>query len=106
MRLAHLLKGNKQLGNATTAETIWADPESRSEGETVDAALKLRTLGMPLEALWERVGASPQEVAAWARMAGLPQRPPAGATTAAVPGPSANPTPTPGGIVLPAGTET
>lgn len=46
-------------------EVIWRDPEYRSEGEQVDAAVKLATLGVPFEALWERVGATPQQVARW-----------------------------------------
>lgn len=46
-------------------EVIWKDPEFRSEGEQVDAAVKLATLGVPFEALWERVGATPQQVNRW-----------------------------------------
>jgi hypothetical protein len=46
-------------------EVIWKDPEFRSEGEQVDAAVKLATLGVPFEALWERVGATPQQVTRW-----------------------------------------
>lgn len=46
-------------------EVIWRDPEFRSEGEQVDAAVKLATLGVPYEALWERVGATPQQVTRW-----------------------------------------
>jgi hypothetical protein len=50
---------------ATDAETIWADTESRSQAQTVDAAVKLATIGVPQEALWERIGASPQEIDRW-----------------------------------------
>jgi len=52
----------------TSCQVIWANPESRSEGELVDALLKMQTLGVPNEALWERWGASPQEIARWRAM--------------------------------------
>ena len=46
-------------------ETIWANTEAQSEAQVVDAALKLDALGVPREAIWERIGASPQQIAAW-----------------------------------------
>ena len=48
-------------------ETIWANTEAQSEAQVVDAALKLDALGVPREAIWERIGASPQQIAAWRR---------------------------------------
>lgn len=51
-----------------TSEVIWHDPESRSQGELVDALVKMATLGVPEEVLWQRWGASPQEVARWQTM--------------------------------------
>lgn len=51
------------------AETMWADFETRSEAEHVDALVKLSTIGVPREVLWERAGASPQEVKRWRTMA-------------------------------------
>jgi hypothetical protein len=48
---------------------IWGDPEYRSEGERVDALVKLRALGLPLQVVWLRWGASPQEVEKWTAMA-------------------------------------
>lgn len=65
MRLALKLRGKKEPGEALGAETIWRDPEYRSEGEQVDAAIKLRGLSIPLQALWERIGATPQQVEDW-----------------------------------------
>jgi hypothetical protein len=50
------------------AETIWKNTESRSEAQLVDAAVKLSTIGVPQEALWERIGASPQEIDRWKAM--------------------------------------
>jgi hypothetical protein len=86
MRLALKLKGGSQPAKPMNAEAIWRDPEYRSEGEQVDAALKLRALGVPLEALWERTGASPQQVKDWAKKIDLPEREaniPASSTVAA-----------------------
>lgn len=46
-------------------ELIWRSPEFRTEGETVDALVKMGSLGVPEEALWERWGATPQERDRW-----------------------------------------
>lgn len=46
-------------------ETIWRNPMYRTEGELVDALVKMSTLGVPEEALWERWGASPLEISRW-----------------------------------------
>lgn len=62
LRLAFRAKGNETLAGAVDAETIWRDPESRTEGEHVDATLKLQALGVPQEALWERAGFTPQQI--------------------------------------------
>lgn len=74
IRLALKLKGGVQPEKPMNAETIWRDPEYRSEGEMVDAALKRRALGVPLEAIWEMIGASPQQVTDWALKLDLPER--------------------------------
>ncbi|MFE5332554.1 phage portal protein [Embleya sp. NPDC056575] len=47
------------------AEIIWHNPEFRTEGELVDALVKMSSLGVPREALWERWGASQTEIARW-----------------------------------------
>jgi len=46
-------------------EVIWRNPEFRTEGELVDALVKMSGLGVPREALWERWGASQTEIARW-----------------------------------------
>jgi hypothetical protein len=51
-----------------TVETIWRNPEHRTEGELVDALTKMATLGVPQEALWERWGATPPERERWKQM--------------------------------------
>jgi hypothetical protein len=54
-------------------------------GELVDAAVKKRTLGVPLEELWLELGYTPEQIVDMKRLAGLPDRPPPGATTTNVP---------------------
>jgi hypothetical protein len=49
-------------------ETIWRNPEFRTEGELVDALTKMSTLNVPDEALWERWGASQVEIDRWKKM--------------------------------------
>lgn len=46
-------------------EVIWAEHESQGLGELSDYLVKLKALGVPDEALWERAGASPQEIRRW-----------------------------------------
>ncbi len=41
-------------------ETVWADLERRSDAQKVDSALKLRSMGLPLPFLLERIGLTPQ----------------------------------------------
>lgn len=66
-------------------ETIWRNPEFRTEGETVDALVKMRTLGVPLEALWEKWGATQTEIGRWRAMAEAEAaRDPVGAMTRAL----------------------
>jgi hypothetical protein len=69
MRLAFRVEGNAKAGEVK-AETLWRDAEVRTEGERVDALVKMRTLGVPLEALWARWGATPQEIEDWKRLSG------------------------------------
>jgi hypothetical protein len=69
----------------TQAETIWADPESRSQAEVVDAATKKQALGVPWEQIMEDIGYSPQQID---RMQAL--REAESLTAAAFPPPSPN----------------
>lgn len=63
MRLAFKSMGDDERGQATSAETIWADVEFRNFGELVDGLTKLRALNIPDEILWEKAGFSPTEIA-------------------------------------------
>lgn len=63
MRLAGRVAELPDLAAATEMETIWADPESRTEAEHVDAVGKKRQmLSVPLEQAWEDAGYSPQQI--------------------------------------------
>lgn len=61
MRLCFAVLGDERA-NAFAAETIWRSPEYRTEGQHVDALLKLKTLGVPMKQLWEDAGYTPQQV--------------------------------------------
>lgn len=61
IRLAFLVEGNPK-SEAYNAETIWADPESRSEGEHIDALLKKKALNVPELQLFEDAGYTPQQI--------------------------------------------
>lgn len=61
MRLAFRVLDDERA-NADAAETMWRDPEYRTEGQHVDALLKLRSLGVPLQQLWADAGYSPQQI--------------------------------------------
>ena len=57
MRLAFKVLGDPR-GDITDAETIWADPEYRSEAELSDALIKRMAIGVPRQQLWEDAGYS------------------------------------------------
>jgi len=67
MRLALQLTGNPASAEVG-AEVVWADLETRSEGQRVDALVKMATLGVPREILWQKWGATPQEINEWQDM--------------------------------------
>lgn len=63
MRLAfRSIDRNDPRAKATAAETKWADTESRSQAQVVDAAVKKQTLGVPFEQIAEDIGYSPQQI--------------------------------------------
>ena len=61
IRLAFLAL-NDARSTILDSETIWRDPESRTEAEHVDALVKLSTIGVPQEQLWEDRGYTPQQI--------------------------------------------
>lgn len=46
-------------------ETVWRNPEYRTEGELTDGLVKMATLNVPEEVLWERWGATQVEIGRW-----------------------------------------
>lgn len=62
MRLAFKVRGDAERGSAFRAQTIWRDPESRTESEFVDSLVKLMSIGVPKRVLWERYGFTQSEI--------------------------------------------
>ena len=62
MRLGFAYMGDLERARAEDAETIWANPETRSEASLADAALKKNTIGIPLVQIAEDLGYSPQQI--------------------------------------------
>jgi hypothetical protein len=50
-------------GQEQDSETIWTDPENRTEAEHIDAVLKMKGLELPPEFLWQRAGLTQNEIA-------------------------------------------
>jgi hypothetical protein len=63
MRLAFAWLGDRPRATAYDAETIWANPETRSDAVTADAMVKKQAVGIPLEQIEEDAGYSPQQIA-------------------------------------------
>jgi hypothetical protein len=106
MRIAFALRGDATRAEAYDAETLWRNPEQRSDAEVTDAAVKLASIGVPQEALWTFTGASPATIDRWKKMrteevfltarAAVPLPPNAGLMTAAGGTPAQPPGGTPG----------
>jgi hypothetical protein len=67
MRLAFAVLDDPRA-DARMAETLWADPESFSEGVRTDSLLKQLAMGVPVRVLWERAGYSQTEIAQFAQL--------------------------------------
>ena len=80
-RLAFRAAGDATRGAYMAAETIWRDPENRTESQHVDALQKLAAIGIPQEQLWADAGYSPQQIKRFLEMRGgtapAPETPPA-----------------------------
>lgn len=68
IRLGFVALGRTRKAAITDSETIWGDPEYRTEGEHIDALVKLRSIGVPEQQLWEDAGYSPQQIERFAEM--------------------------------------
>lgn len=62
MRLAGNVAGIAELSGAQSMETIWRDPETRTESEHVDAVSKKKDLDVPAPQLWEELGYTPEQI--------------------------------------------
>jgi hypothetical protein len=64
MRLAFLaVSASDPRGREQDTETIWTNPESRTESEHTDAVIKLKALNVPDEFLWELYGFTQNQIA-------------------------------------------
>lgn len=69
VRLAFAWQGDAERATNSRIETIWRDPETRTEAERVDAITKLASIGVPQEALWSMIpGMTPQKLSRWRAM--------------------------------------
>ncbi|MFI0553415.1 phage portal protein [Streptomyces scabiei] len=67
MRLCFAVKGDDRA-EAWSAETIWRDPENRTEAQHMDALLKLQMIGVPRDQLLSDAGYTPQQIERFADM--------------------------------------
>lgn len=67
VRLCFKARGDSRA-DIVDAETVWRDPESRTESEHIDALSKLQALQVPVAQLWEDAGYSPQQIARFRTM--------------------------------------
>lgn len=67
MRYALIMEGEDK--NAySTMEVIWADPRVRSDASVGDFAVKMQAVGVPREAIWAELGATPQMIQRWTEL--------------------------------------
>lgn len=62
IKLAFGYMGQSEKQKEILAETIWADPESRSKAELADAVMKEKTIGVATEIALERLGMTPAQI--------------------------------------------
>jgi hypothetical protein len=61
--LVALAQGDEAKARAMRSGTaLWRDVETRSEAQAVDGAMKLHSMGFPLEYLAQRIGIDPDEI--------------------------------------------
>jgi hypothetical protein len=67
-RLAFAWLGDRERAGAYSAETIWANPETRSDAVIADAMVKKVTTGIPLQQAEEDAGYTPTQIQRMKRM--------------------------------------
>jgi hypothetical protein len=61
--LALALQATGATVTAADCEAVWSNPERVSEAMKVDAAVKKKTLGIPLPVIWLELGYTPEQIA-------------------------------------------
>ena len=67
IRLCFKVQGDPR-GDIQDTETIWGDPEYRSEAELADALIKRSAIGVPRQQLWEDAGYSQTQISRFKAM--------------------------------------
>ncbi|MFJ9900258.1 phage portal protein [Streptomyces sp. NPDC091280] len=67
LRLCFAVKRDKRQ-SAYGMETVWKDPEYRTEAQHIDALLKLKQLNVPEEQLWSDAGYSAAQIVSFREM--------------------------------------
>ena len=68
IRLCFKVTGDPR-GDVMNAETIWTNPEYRSDSELADALVKRAAIGVPKEQLWEDAGYTQAQISRFRAMA-------------------------------------
>ena len=68
IRYALIMEG-KDPAEYEGMEVIWADPRVRSDAQVGDFAVKMQAVGVPREAIWAELGATPQMIERWNELA-------------------------------------
>ncbi|MEU5974299.1 phage portal protein [Streptomyces sp. NPDC047315] len=70
MRLEALAAGEPGRAEALAlGSVVWRDPQFRTDAQYADALVKWKAIGVPDEALWERIpNVTPEEIERWRRM--------------------------------------
>lgn len=68
IRLAFRLMGDTEKAESYAAETIWANPEVMTEAALADSLSKYMVLGVPMVAIWEKLGATQTEINRWLQL--------------------------------------
>ncbi|GAA0406265.1 phage portal protein [Streptomyces luteireticuli] len=67
LRLCFAIQGDRR-SKAYAMETVWRDPEYRTEAQHIDALLKLHQLNVPEEQLWSDAGYTPSQISTFREM--------------------------------------
>ncbi len=68
LRYAMIMEGT-DIGDYEAMEVVWSDPRVRSDAAVGDFAVKMQAVGVPREAIWQELGATPQMIARWDELA-------------------------------------